>query len=862
MKTSRTRQFLQKIPFPKASTLRSAGYLLTPIIAMVVFALAMGMILWTLHNQESNQQNLALFRELAFAKQRIQIRFTENEEDLSVIGKSISNNESNLIYPQDFLQEADELIRKHPEMVQVKWITRDSKRTWTFPQASKNKEDWLGKESLKTTVEINLQKTLQLAKETGHAEYGEFFKVQPETSNENFNSQKSWLFWYVLPPSRAADIQGHIAVLYSGHNVLVDLIPKDLTSRHRFSIVTPDSQVMLSSSLRNLPKNTIKHEIPLDKLAGNIYLRGESFPLPSNIAYRMLLWLVIGLCLFVLWSLWSIWKQMKYRQETEKSLIDETNFRRAVVDSMPLGIRIHDTSAKITYVNPAFCRMIGWTEDELIGMAPPFPFWPNNDLPDLMQKFRTALSNQAPKQGVEANIITKTGKVISTRTYVSQLIDAHGKQVGWISSVVDVSEPKRIREELAVSHQRFTTVLEGLEAAVSVVNPKNGELLFANELYRERFGNTSDGHLQLAGDEMHTDDAALMDQDSVDAFAGLPASALTPVSGEAREVQVSEENIWYEVRRRYIPWTDGHLAQLIIATDISRRHQAEEKARIQEEKMQFSSRLTTMGEMASSLAHELNQPLAAINNYCMGVISRLKSKNDQTLNAEIIPALEKAGSQAIRAGSIIQRIRSFVKRSAPQNQVCNLEEIIQDSVELSEIEANREGFKIETRYRHQLPEAFIDPILIQQVIVNLIKNGLDSMREKIPRGLRASAPPIIIKTDITDDRSNPMLRIQVIDAGKGIPEAVMNQIYEPFYSTKIDGMGMGLNICRSIIESHKGRLWAENQYSKKTQDNGSSSELSEAIGCTFTILLPIVKIPLEQINTRQQAHSSTTRDQV
>jgi hypothetical protein len=274
----------------------------------------------------------------------------------------------------------------------------------------------------------------------------------------------------------------------------VDLIPKDLTSRHRFSIVTPDSQVMLSSSLRNLPKNTIKHEIPIDKLAGNIYLRGESFPLPSNIAYRMLLWLVIGLCLFVLWSLWSIWKQMKYRQETQKSLIDETNFRRAVVDSMPLGIRIHDTDAKITYVNPAFCRMIGWTAEELIGMTPPFPFWPNNDLPDLMQKFRTALSNQAPKQGVEANIITKTGKVISTRTYVSQLIDAHGKQVGWISSVVDVSEPKRIREELAVSHQRFTTVLEGLEAAVSVVNPKNGELLFANELYRERFGNTSDGH--------------------------------------------------------------------------------------------------------------------------------------------------------------------------------------------------------------------------------------------------------------------------------------------------------------------------------------------------------------------------------
>ena len=259
-----------------------------------------------------------------------------------------------------------------------------------------------------------------------------------------------------------------------------------------------------------------------------------------------------------------------------------------------------------------------------------------------------------------------------------------------------------------------------------------------------------------------------------------------------------------------------------------------------------------MGEMASSLAHELNQPLAAINNYCMGVISRLKTKNDNVLNAEIIPALEKAGSQAIRAGSIIQRIRSFVKRSAPQNQMCNLEEILQDAVELSQIEANREGFQIETQYRHEVPEAFIDPILIQQVLVNLIKNGLDSMREKIPRHLRSTSPAILVKTDITEYTSNPMLRIQVIDAGKGIPEDVMKQIYEPFYSTKIDGMGMGLNICRSIIESHKGRLWAENRYTKKRQDNEQDSELPVASGCTFTILLPIAKPLLEKAQVSAQ----------
>jgi len=855
MKSSRVRTIFQKIPFPKAATLKSAGYLLTPIIAMVVFALAMGLILWTLQNQEANQQNLSLFRELAFAKQRIQINLTENEDEISAIARSVSANEKIVVYPQDFLLEAGELIRKHPEMLKIKWITKDNKRTWTYPPSQRTKEDWLAKESLKSLIESELSKTLTLARETGRAEYGELFQVQPETSNVSFNQQKSWLFWYVLPPSRIGEIQGSVAVLYSAHSILVDLIPKDLTSRHRFSIISPEGKLLLSSSVRSLPKNTIKHEIPVDKFGGNIYLRGESFPLPSNIAYRMLLWLVIGLCLFVMWSLWSVWKQMRYRQEMEKNLIEETSFRRAVVDSMPLGIRIHDPSAKITYVNPAFCRMVGWTAEEMIGMSPPFPFWPDNDLPDLMKKFRNALANQAPKHGIEANILTKSGKIISTRTYVSQLIDAEGKQIGWISSVIDVSEPKRIREELAASHQRFTTVLEGLEAAVSVVNPKTGELLFANALYRERFGNSSEGHLQLAGGEMLTEDAALLDQDSIDAFAGLPASALTPVSGEAREVQLGDENIWYEVRRRYIPWTDGYLAQLIIATDISRRHQAEEKARIQEEKMQFSSRLTTMGEMASSLAHELNQPLAAINNYCMGVISRLRSKNNNQLNAEIIPALEKAGSQAIRAGSIIQRIRSFVKRSAPQNQVCNLEKILRDAVELSEIEANREGFKIATEFKHHLPEAYLDPILIQQVIVNLLKNGLDSMREKIPRKKRHLASPILLKTDITSTNT-PMLRIQVIDSGKGIPESLMNQIYEPFYSTKIDGMGMGLNICRSIIESHKGRLWAENYFDDHLTHEHEGSEAPPPSGCRFTILLPIEKPPLDAVAKDEESSSA------
>lgn len=831
------------------NSLASAGYLFAPFVAMVVFAMAMGLILWTLNNQEKSQQNLALFRELAFAKQRIQTNFSENEEQLLSISKSISSGEQNQSYPVDFIHGAGALVGQHPEIVQIKWLNGDSPRIWTYPNI-KPKDDWTTRSGIKEVLENELYKTFREARDTGHAQYGAIFKIEPGTTNPTFNKQKRWVFWYVIPNSKSGDTQGNIAVLYSVQNILIDVIPKDLTSRHLFSIVGPDGELLFSSSDRKPPKNTIQHEIPLDKFAGNLYLRGESYPPPSNLGYKMLLWLVIGLCLFVLWSLWSVWKQMKFRVEMQKSLIDETNFRRTIEDSMPIGIRVHDLDAKITYVNPTFCRMVGWTSDELVGMEPPYPFWPDKDLPEIMSKLRLAMANQMPKNGTEAIIVTKDGGSLSVRTFVAPLIDSKGNQRGWVSSIVDITEPKRIREELAASHQRFTTVLEGLDAAVSVVNPKNGELLFANELYRERFGNSSEGHIQLVGGEMQSDESLLLDQDSVDAFAGLPASVLTPISGDAIEIQIPKTNVWYEVRRRYLPWTDGHLAQLVIATDITARRIAEEQARIQEEKLQFSSRLTTMGEMASSLAHELNQPLAAINNYCMGVISRLKVKNDKAVNQEIIPALEKAGAQALRAGSIIQRIRGFVKRSAPQRQMCSLEQIIQDSIELAEIEAKRQGFTIHSNISKDIPNLFIDPILIQQVLVNLIKNGIDSMRSvrHIRKDLESKQIEVI--ADI-ETRTHPaMIRIRVKDHGSGIPDEVKAQIYEPFFSTKADGMGMGLNICRSIIESHSGRLWAENEH-LQDQNAQNHPETHKTIGCTFTILLPMDKSVVPTMNSNK-----------
>jgi signal transduction histidine kinase len=147
-----------------------------------------------------------------------------------------------------------------------------------------------------------------------------------------------------------------------------------------------------------------------------------------------------------------------------------------------------------------------------------------------------------------------------------------------------------------------------------------------------------------------------------------------------------------------------------------------------------------------------------------------------------------------------------------------------------EFEANRHRLKIVSEVAPDIPQVALDPVLIQQVLVNLLKNSLDSLREVYPLSSRWSAPPVKISAELETGTMPSMLRIRVTDAGAGITESVLNRMFEPFFSTKADGMGMGLNICRSIIESHHGRLWAKNHM---------DTEHTRLVGCTFTILLPL-----------------------
>ena len=808
----------------------------TPLLAIVIFTAVMGIILGTLQLQEKNQQEAALFRELVFAKQRIQLRFSNNTDSLLIMSRDIASSGDDGKVRSNVLQQAEALLGNADEISKLLWINKNNEVQWVA-QANRNKRDLILSDingsDQGNRIKEALRKTINISHATGQPAYSQFI-VLNDPEGEKASSDTKVVFWQVIPIFGGNENLGEIAVLYTAQGIL-DMIPAELKAQYRFTLVTDNERILAISSDRTTPKRSFSNQTSLDigVLSPNLTLRIDTYPAPTNLTFRMLVGVVLGLSAFVIWSLWSVLKQMQVRQEAEANLKLETNFRNAMEDSTPVGIRGHDMDGRITYVNKAFCEMTGWQEKNLIGLKPPFPFWPDDKKTAQEEQMNLALDPQnhdAMRSGIRGIIVRHDGTPIDTRTFIAPLVNEKGVQTGWVTSVIDITDSTKAREELAASQERFITVLEGLDAAVSVVSIETGALLFANRFYRERFGNDSKGHFDLVGGEMAHHAMQELTEESGDRNPGIPPSALYQES-ESEEIQPSDESgKWYEVRRRFIPWIDEHMAQLLIATDITVRKEADELSRQQEEKMQFTSRLTTMGEMASSLAHELNQPLSAISNYCMGVVKRLQGAGDSDMSREILPALEKASEQAIRAGTIIQRIRGFVKRSEPQREMTSITEIINDAVGLLEIEANRHRLSIVSSIAENLPEVPVDPVLILQVLVNLLKNALDSVREAYPSSSRWSAPPVKIAADLDTSTFPAMLRIQVSDTGGGIAESVIDRMFEPFFSTKAEGMGMGLNICRSIIESHHGRLWAKNQM---------DPERTKLAGCAFTILLPL-----------------------
>lgn len=790
--------------------------MLAPLASVVLFLAAITAAFWYLRTEETDREQEAVRRDVEYAQQRMRLRLLERQEQLMRIARDVSSKEIDI---DEFMGRAESLVNQYPELQAITLI--DDRRRIRASYASPSVSSHL-RRAPNTVLKVGETEGIySLARDL----------QQPVYSQPTVRPDATPMLQLHIPMTDQGRFAGVVLTEYSIDGMLRYGVPAEISAKYAVALLDGKNAVLAGESVSPRPGSTLtqfnnpanEYEVPVSPVGNGLILRAQVYRTSLGVVGSGLFWLVSVLSAMTAWMLIANWRHTRRRMQAQQALLTETNFRRAMENSMLTGMRALDLQGRITYVNVAFCQMTGWSESELVGRTAPFPYWPDADRELLAERLDDELQGRTTPGGFQVRVKRKDGGVFDARLYVSPLVDANGLQTGWMTSMTDITEPNRIREQLSASYERFTTVLEALDAAVSVAPLGSEELLFANKMYRLWFGSKTTGHLGLVA-QAGVPDVAPADSafDDVDPFMGLPTDSLTTVQSENAEIYVAELGKWLEVRSRYLNWVDGRLAQMVIATDITPRRQAEEQAAAQAERAQSSSRLITMGEMASSVAHELNQPLTAINNYCNGMVSRIKSKQIQ--EEDLVHALEKTAHQAQRAGQIIQRIRSFVKRSEPNRTLSDVTVMVSEAVELADIELRRRNVRLSHYVAARLPQLLVDPILIEQVLVNLLKNAAESIDQARRPTARRSVELRVVPKTLGE---LPVVEFSVLDTGPGLAPEVMDRLYEAFFSTKAEGMGIGLNLCRSIVESHQGRMQAENLY------NGEV-----VTGCRFSFWIP------------------------
>ena len=805
---------------------------LAPLAAVLLFLAAIVTAFGYLRLEEIDREQEAVKRDLEYTQQRLRLRLLERQEQLMRIAREVSNRE---LDADEFESRAETMINQYPELQGLSWIDDRRRIKASFGTASLSANQLREVGSTLKTGET--ESTYSLAREL----------QQPIYSQSVASVDTPAMLQLHIPLSDRARFLGVVLAEYSVDGLFRYGVPAEVSARYAISFHDAKGGLLAGTSIparnpatRLLPWDSPvnAYEVPVSPVGNGLVIRAQAYRTSLGVIGSGLFWLVTALSAMTAWMLIANWRHTRRRLQAQQALISETAFRRAMENSMLTGMRALDLQGRITYVNAAFCQMTGWSESDLVGRTAPFPYWPEEDRDTLTSRLEEELTGKTLPSGIQVRVKRQNGVIFDARLYVSPLIDARGTQTGWMTSMTDITEPNRIREQLSASHERFTTVLEALDASISVAPLGSDELLFANKLYRQWFGTQAGGHLQLVAQagvpvSLPSDESL----DDVDAFAGLPTNSLPDTEAESAEIYLEALGKWLEVRTRYLSWVDGRLAQMVIATDITARRLAEEQSAAQTERAQTASRLITMGEMASSVAHELNQPLTAINNYCNGMVSRIKAQ--QISEEDLLGALEKTAKQAQRAGQIIQRIRSFVKRSEPNRSFSQIAGMVDEAVELAEIEMRRRNVRLTHYAAPRMPALLVDPILIEQVLVNLLKNAAESV-DSAQRPTAQRSVKLRVAPKLVDDK--PVIEFMVMDTGRGLAPEVMARLYEAFYSTKADGMGIGLSLCRSIVESHLGRMKAENIY------NGA-----EVTGCCFSFWIPVTEslLPKTQLPHRQ-----------
>ena len=518
-----------------------------------------------------------------------------------------------------------------------------------------------------------------------------------------------------MPIMSAGRLVGYAVATYGLHDVLGELVGKQLARGHSLAFTEADgtrlalygaalrgSRIYVAQQLLDLPGNTLV--LRLDSRQGS----PAFFP-------NVLAALVTAISLALMGVLFLLARDMRRRLKVENDLGEALAFRKAMEDSVLTGLRARDLTGRITYVNPAFCQMVGIQARDLLNQSFPSPYWPPELAEAYLHRQTIRLAgNNLPTEGHESVFMRPDGTRFPVLIMEAPLINAVGKHTGWMSAILDVSEQRRV----------------------------------------------------------------------------------------------------------------------------------EELSRASQDRLQATARLAMMGEMASLLSHELNQPLAAISSYATGSLNLLKYQSDgdgadgalpaiQLLNQssnhlsrDLQLAMGRIAEQAERAGKVIKSVHDFVRRRNQVREAVEPRALLDAIMPLVSLQARKLYVTLVIEVDAACAPVLCDRTMVEQVLLNLSRNGMQAMHTA---GAAARILTLQVRPAVPHTLSS-WVEFVVTDRGEGISPEVAAKLFTPFFTTKKEGMGLGLSLCRTVIEQHGGVL---------------GFEAAQPRGTIFSFTLPVASSAVE-----------------
>ena len=484
----------------------------------------------------------------------------------------------------------------------------------------------------------------------------------------------------------------------------------------------------------------------------------------------------------------------KRREEQAKSLM------AAIVESSEDAIVSKTLDGVVTSWNKAAERIFGYAAAEMVGQ--PISVLTPPGRADEMRCILDRIGRGEPIEHYETERRRKDGRLIQISLTVSPFRGETGQIVGAAKIARDITEAKRAQAALSEREAHLRSILDTIPDGMIIIDEhgiigEHGIIQSFSAAAERMFGYTAD---EVRGRNV----SMLMPSPYRDAHDRYIARYLA--TGERRIIGVGRVVTGQRKDGSIFPIElavgevrgEGHRLFTGFVRDLTERQRTLKRLQELQSELSHVSRLTEMGQMASSLVHEINQPLTATTNYLQAA-RRLLVRGDRGSLERTADVIDNALEQVTRTTQIIQRLRDFVRKSESEPRAEDVGKIIEEASALALIGTKERDVNVQLRCDPRLPEVSVDKIQIQQVVVNLARNAIEAMEGSGRRELTVSA-------DLIEDG---MVQVSVADTGPGIAPEIADRLFQPFVTTKAQGMGVGLSICRSIVEAHGGELRVE-----------------------------------------------------